>query len=109
MNHESLLTQRLSQALAARKDIRAQIEAVDDAEQPLTIARHLMPIIERSIRATNNPDSRAELVSRILSALPDHVLAEELYQREPGRIERLDAVTPDVLGVVTAAARDTAI
>lgn len=108
MNHESLLTQRLSQALAARKDIRAQIEAVDDAEQPLTIARHLMPIIERSIRATN-PDSRAELVSRILSALPDHVLAEELYQREPGRIERLDAVTPDVLGVVTAAARDTAI
>ncbi|MGH3560919.1 MAG: hypothetical protein ACRDTN_03735 [Mycobacterium sp.] len=27
-----------------------EINAVDDAEQPLTITRHLAPIIERSLR-----------------------------------------------------------
>ena len=49
--YESLLTERLSRALAARPDLRADIDAVDEAEQPLTIARHLTPLIERSLRA----------------------------------------------------------
>jgi hypothetical protein len=38
---ESLLTDRLHQALDARTDLRADTGSVDDAEQPLTLARHL--------------------------------------------------------------------
>ena len=100
--YESLLTERLSRALAERPDLRADIDAVDEAEQPLTIARHLTPLIERSLRAAATTQARAEIVGKVLSALSDpDVLVEVLHQREPGRIERLDAVAPaNTLGVV---------
>jgi hypothetical protein len=96
--YESLLTERLNAALAARPDLRADIDAVDDAEQPLTLARHLTPLIERSLRAVRVPAERAELVRRILAVLPDpEVMAEALQHDEPGRIERLEAVVKDSL------------
>jgi hypothetical protein len=91
--YESLLTERLSQMLASHTDLRADIDPVDEAEQPLTIARHLTPLVEQSLRAAKTPEARAGLVDRILSALSDpDVMVEALHQREPGRIERLDAV-----------------
>lgn len=93
--YESVLTERLSQALAERIDLRAETDAVDEAEQPLTITRHLSPIIEKSLRAAGNPDARAELVGRILAVLPEtDVMSEALHQREPGRIERLESIAP---------------
>ncbi|MEO8816320.1 MAG: DUF3427 domain-containing protein, partial [Mycobacterium sp.] len=91
--YESLLTDRLHHVLAARPDLRADTAAVDEAEQPLTLARHLAPLIEHSLRAARTPESRAELVRAILAVLPDDVLVEAPHEREPGRIERLDAVT----------------
>jgi superfamily II DNA or RNA helicase/HKD family nuclease/AraC-like DNA-binding protein len=93
--YESLLTERLNQALVQRPDLRAEFDAVDGAEQPLAIARHLAPIIEKSLHAARNADERAELVRKILSVLPElDVTADALYQTEPGRLERLDAVAP---------------
>jgi superfamily II DNA or RNA helicase/HKD family nuclease len=93
--YESLLTERLHQVLGARPDLHADIDSVDDAEQPLTIARHLTLLIDRSLRATSTPEDRAELVRRILATLPDpDLMLEALHQREPSRIERLNAVAP---------------
>jgi hypothetical protein len=91
--YESLLTERLHRELSERPDLHPDIKPVDDGEQPLTIARHLTPLIERSLRAAATAADRAELVHRILAVLPDPALvSEELYQREPGKIERLDEV-----------------
>lgn len=49
--YESLLTERLHAALAARPDLHADIGTVDEAEQAMTIARHLTPLIERQLRS----------------------------------------------------------
>jgi superfamily II DNA or RNA helicase/HKD family nuclease len=99
--YESLLTERLHQALAERPDLRPEIDSLDDGEQSLAIARHLTPLIERSLRAAGTPHDRVDLVRRILAALPDSdVMTEALHQREPGKIERLDeVVAADRLGV----------
>jgi superfamily II DNA or RNA helicase len=91
--YESLLTQRLNQALAARPDLHPDIDAVDDAEQPLTLTRHLAPLIERALRTAKTAEARAALMRKILSVLPEPEMAEAPHEREPGRIERLDAVT----------------
>ncbi len=91
--YESLLTERLHQELAGRPDLRPEIDSVDDGEQPLAIARHLTPLIERSLRAASTPQDRVAIVHRILAALPDpEAMVEALHQREPGKIERLDEV-----------------
>ncbi|GFG73232.1 DUF3427 domain-containing protein [Mycobacterium botniense] len=91
--YESLLTERLHQALAARPDLHPEIGPVDEGEQPLTIARHLMPVIVRALRVAATPQARTELVRRVLAALPDpDAMAEGLYQREPGTIERLEQI-----------------
>jgi hypothetical protein len=59
--YESLLTERLHRALAARPDLHPEIDTIDDGEQPLVIARHLTPLIERSLRAAATPQDRAGL------------------------------------------------
>jgi superfamily II DNA or RNA helicase/HKD family nuclease len=96
--YESLLTEQLNQQLKQRDDLRAEHGTVDQAEQSLTIARHLAPIIERSLRAAGTAEDRAELARRILSVLPNaYADGETLHLVEPGKITRLDEV-----GSVTA-------
>lgn len=98
--YESLLTEKLNQQLAQRGDLHADYGSVDDAEQSLVIARHLAPIIERSLRAARTSDERAELLRRILAVLPDTFAeGESLHQLEPGRISQLDEIgNANVLG-----------
>lgn len=90
--YESLLTDRLDRDLAARPDLSAQIAAVDDAEQPLTLARHLSPLIERALRTARTADERTALTRAILAVLPEPEPDEAPHQRD-GQIARLDAVT----------------
>ena len=91
--YESLLTEQLYRELVQRPDLHPEIDSVDDGEQPLTIARHLTPLIERSLRVAATPQDRADLVHRIIAALPDSAaMLEALHQREPGTIERLEEV-----------------
>jgi superfamily II DNA or RNA helicase/HKD family nuclease len=91
--YESLLTERLNQELGRREDLRPEYGAVDDAEQPLTIARHLASIIEQSLRTVSTAEDRAELARRILEVLPDaYADGELLHQLGPGKITRLDEV-----------------
>jgi hypothetical protein len=67
----SLLTDRLNAALAARADLQADTGSINDAEQPLTLARHLTPILEGALRAAGTAEARAELLHRILSVRED--------------------------------------
>ena len=48
--YESLLTARLHQVLAAHAELVPDLQDLDDAEQPLAIARHLAGLIERGNR-----------------------------------------------------------
>jgi len=91
--YESLLTDQLNQQLEQEDDLQAEYGTVDEAEQALTIARHLAPIIERAMRGASAAEDRVELVRRILEVLPDaHTVGEALHQVEPGKITRLDEV-----------------
>lgn len=89
--YESLLTDRLENDLVARPDLLAQFAAVDEAEQPLTLARHLAPLIERALRTARTADERTALTRAILAVLPEADLDETPHQRD-GRIARLDSV-----------------
>ncbi|WNG83722.1 DUF3427 domain-containing protein [Mycobacterium sp. ITM-2016-00316] len=99
--YETLLTERLNSALAHDTGLQAALSAVDDAEQALVLARHLSPLIERQLRAARGADERAQLTRKILAALGDSdLLSENIYQDDPTKIRRLDAVTADVVGSV---------
>ncbi len=99
--YESLLTERLNTALAERTDLHPEFSTVDDAEQALTIARHLTPLIERQLRAAGNAEARAELLRNILGVLGDSDAQQEvLHQDDPAKILRLDAVSPKTLGTL---------
>jgi hypothetical protein len=91
--YESLLTDHLKQQLDQEDDLKPEYGNVDEAEQALTIARHLAPIIERAMRGARTAEDRIELVQRILEVLPAvHTAGEELYQVDPGKITRLEQV-----------------
>jgi superfamily II DNA or RNA helicase/HKD family nuclease len=89
--YESLLTAKLFNTLPTASELRPEYASVDEVEQPLTIARHLAPIIERSMRAARTADDRVELTKRILGVLSDvDVSSEALHPLEPGKITRLE-------------------
>lgn len=97
--YESVITQRLQRQLATLSERSAQITAVDEAEEALALARHLMSVIERSLRSARGAEDRARLVEKLLAALGDpDALDEAVHQLDPGKIHRLDAVTPLALG-----------
>ena len=92
--YETLLTEQLHYLLDQHEDLRFEYGNVDDAEQALTISRHLFPIIERSLRAAGTPEHRAELARRILDVLPGTFAdGETLRLLEPGKVTRLDEVS----------------
>ena len=96
--YESLLTRRLRQKLAGRADLVPHIGVVDDAEHAVTLARHLTPIIERSLKSVG-AEARAQLVDKILTVLDDpEALDESPYQDDVAKIKRLDALAPNTLG-----------
>ncbi|MEB3049316.1 DUF3427 domain-containing protein [Mycolicibacter sp. MYC123] len=91
--YESLLTEQLTAQLARHTDLLPDFGTVDDAEQALTIARYLAPIIERSLRSARTVEDRVALAHRILNVLPDtHTDGAALHSNEPGKITRLDEV-----------------
>jgi len=93
--YESLLTVRLHRMLNANADVVFDLNDVDEAEQPLAIARHLAGLIEQALRTARTPDARVAMVRDILSVLPNpDALQEVLYEEGSDRIKRLDAVMP---------------
>ncbi|MGV9802762.1 DUF3427 domain-containing protein [Mycobacterium sp. NPDC003449] len=99
--YESLLTERLNAALTQHPDLQPDISSVDDAEQALTIARHLTPLIERQLKAAGSAEDRARLLRNILDVLGDaDAQTENLHQDDPAKIRRLDAVSAKTLGAL---------
>lgn len=93
--YESLLTARLQQELSAHPELVSDIKDVDEAEQPLAIARHLARLIEQALRAARTPEARIAIARDVLSVLPDpEAIQEVFYEVEPDRIKRLEAVMP---------------
>ena len=93
--YDELLTARLHQLLNANPELVSDLKDVDEADQPLAIARHLAGLIEGALRRTRTADARIAMVRDILSALPDpEVLQEALHETGPDRIKRLEAVMP---------------
>ena len=93
--YELLLTARLQHLLDANPDQVPDLRDVDEAEQPVVIARHLASLIEHALLAARTADARTAIVRDILSILPDPGMLEEaLYEDTSGRIKRLDALMP---------------
>lgn len=93
--YESLLTERLFGQILQRGDLHAEFGNVDEAEQALALARHLMSLIERSLKSAPNAETRLELFRRIIGVLPQVSASEEaLHTLEPHHISRLDELRP---------------
>lgn len=91
--YESLLTERLVRQLALEDATRAEYSNVDDAEQSVAIARHLFPIIERSLRVARSAEDRSDIARRVLDVLSETFAGGEALQSvESGKITRLDEV-----------------
>lgn len=93
--YESLLTTRLRRELDASTNLSSVLKDVDEAEQPLAIARHLASLIEAALRTSRTSQARVAIVRDILSALPDpDAYLEALHTAGSERITRLDALKP---------------
>lgn len=91
--YETLLTENLARQLTVDQGLRAERSNVDEVEQSLAIARHLFPVIERSLRAARTTDDRVEIARQILDVLPGAFAADEaLYNNGSGQITRLDEI-----------------
>ena len=67
--YESLLTAKLGRQLAANADLDAELRAVDPAEQPEVLARHIREAAFRTLSAVHDPGKRVELVNLLLGVL----------------------------------------
>lgn len=70
--YESLLTEQLQQQLSAAPSVVSKVAPLDAAELPITLSRHLAPLIERKLRAVRDPAERLEIVQRLLAVLAEH-------------------------------------
>src|SRR6478609_8248130 len=69
--YESLLTHRLRRRLNAQPLLVPEIEAIDPADQPAVLARHVHDAVHRALRGARTTDQRVALVNRILDDLGD--------------------------------------
>ena len=69
--YESLITAGLQDRLASLHGLRAEIDALDVADQPHVLSRHLQTVIERALSATKDPTARLKLVNGLLDHLSE--------------------------------------
>ncbi|MBJ7331399.1 MAG: DUF3427 domain-containing protein [Solirubrobacteraceae bacterium] len=69
--YESLLTQRLRAALAATEGVELETAALDDANAPHVLARHVADLLQHKLRVTRDPDQRIRLVNRLVELLAE--------------------------------------
>ena len=67
--YESLLTSKLGRQLSASTDLDPILRAVDLAEQPEVLARHVREAAFRTLSAQRDPAKRVELVNALLDVL----------------------------------------
>ena len=67
--YESLLTAGLDRQLSDTNDLAAVVRAIDPAEQPDVLARHIRDAAFRTLSAQRDPAKRVELVNTMLGLL----------------------------------------
>lgn len=67
--YESLVTRRLRDRLAAQPLLVPEIAAIDPADQPAVLARHVHDAVQRVLAGERSTERRVELVNRILDDL----------------------------------------
>ena len=89
--YEALLTSGLQARLASYDDLKAVIGAVDEADQPHVLSRHLQTVIETKLSATKDPAARVQLVNGLIDHLTE---TADLVSEPPRQLLRLaDAKT----------------
>lgn len=67
--YESVVTTALEQRLAALRASSHELSAIDPADQPHVIARHVAQIVERHVAELRDPRDRLTVVNSLLEAL----------------------------------------
>lgn len=81
--YDELVTRSLQQHLAAVRGLHPQFKAVDEADQPEVLARHVKEVVERQLRMLRSDGDRLAFLQRVLDAVGDDgaaVDAAELLQ-----------------------------
>ena len=69
--YESLMTERLTAALALVSGVDVQTSLVDDADAPHVLARHIADLVHDRLRSTRDPHERISLVNGLVELLSD--------------------------------------
>jgi len=69
--YEALLTAGLEDRLAVRDALQAHVDAVDPADQPHVLARHVHGALERTLAGTRDPAARIRIVNELLHHLDE--------------------------------------
>ncbi len=102
--YESLLTERLQRELDATEQLVPHLQAVDPAEQPEVLARHIRDATFRALSAQRDPARRLELVNALLSILSQD---EDATSGDPRQL--LDLTRPPVPGMAAVSTQRPAI
>lgn len=70
--YESLLTSGVAQQLEGTPADWLHTEAIDDADAPHVLARHVYEVTQRALASVRDPQQRIELVNRLISDLAEH-------------------------------------
>lgn len=84
--YEALLTTGLGRKLAGQDSLLVDVAAVDEADQPHVLARHLQRLIERTLSATKDPTAWVKLINTLIDQLDE---ATETVNEPPSQLLRL--------------------
>ncbi len=78
--YESLINEQLDGKLQAASDVVSVVEGVDNADQPIVLARYVRAALERKLTVTRDPLARVALVNALLAdiAAADEAIAHLL-------------------------------
>ncbi|PFG39517.1 superfamily II DNA or RNA helicase [Georgenia soli] len=93
--YESLVTPSLERKLAGLPGHRSRLEAVDAADEPDVLARHVAGEVARVLRDTRNESKRVELVNEILGLIQQVDQAVSPPTRQLLSLEKPDGVATD--------------
>ena len=96
------MTAGLEHRLASFEGVRAEIEALDVADQPHVLSRHLQAVVERALSTTKDPTARLELVNGLLDRLSQ---VEDVVSDPPRQLLHLAAEPTFVQEVTTRGVR----
>jgi len=69
--YESLLTESLSKRISGQDGLNAQLSAIDPADQPRVLSRHVAEELLRVLESTKDPVKRVETVQTLLDSLTE--------------------------------------